>query len=104
MHPVAQPPITCSSNSECGSYLLTGGLLLTTPWPSVEYSSSPVIKIDNVIGQQIEFKRSPEGSKDLQYQNCRAYGDNGTTIIAIKVCIAQTGQSDGVSVAGESIL
>jgi hypothetical protein len=101
MHSIAQPPIACGG-SDCGSYLLTGGLLLTTPWPSIGYSSSPVIKINNVIGRQIEFKRNPGGVEDLQYQDCTAYGDNGTSIIAIKFCIAQNRPSDGASVAGKS--
>jgi hypothetical protein len=83
----AQSPIGCSG-SLCQSYLLSGGLVLTTPWPPTNHAGSPAVVVENVVAQQIDFQQNVGPEASFEEADCSTYSDNGTTLIAMKVCVA----------------
>jgi hypothetical protein len=89
----AQSPIGCTG-SLCQSYLLSGGLLMTTPWPPTNRAGSPSVVVKNVISQHIEFQEEVEPGVLFQEDDCSSYSDNGTTLIAMKFCIAPSRTSE----------
>jgi hypothetical protein len=93
-------PVSCAGD-ECQSYLLTGGLYMTTPWPSTDFSSYPLIKIENVIGRQIDYRHGLNTGDSFENDDCKMYSDNGRTYIAMKLCIAKSKVYPNSSIAGK---
>jgi hypothetical protein len=91
---------SCGSiDSPCDSYLFTGGLSMTTPWPPTGYSSYPLINIYNLPATQIEFKRGINNSHIFSNSECAVYGSDGT-IVGVRLCISEDSQISGSYLAG----
>ncbi|KAK0611883.1 hypothetical protein B0T14DRAFT_595249 [Immersiella caudata] len=72
----------------CAAYILSGGLVLTTPWIPTGYPDHPQILIENVPTIHAEFSALPAG-KRFDDADCRLYGSN-TTRIGVKFCLSQS--------------
>ena len=60
-----------------------------TPWSPSNDPSAPLIQVRDVVSKQLEFA----AMKGILFEesDCRDYGDNGLTLIAIKFCIRESG-------------
>lgn len=88
-----------SVDDPCDSYLLTGGLLLTTPWAPTNYSSYPFINIYDLPATQVEFQRGIISDYVFSNSECAAYGANGI-LVGVRLCISNNPQQDGSYLAG----
>ncbi|KAI0872377.1 hypothetical protein GGS24DRAFT_18477 [Hypoxylon argillaceum] len=86
-------PLYCSGES-CFSYLLSGGLLMTTPWMPLGYTNYPLVKIDNAPSIQMEFQQTP---LVFDSSDCSVFGGPGVQI-GIQLCLAD--KSEGTLLAG----
>jgi hypothetical protein len=102
MHSLSQPSVACTG-SKCNSYFLSGGLVLTTPWPSSEDPSYLFVKMQDVIGRHIDFKFGLEYGDALEDNDCTMYSDNGTTLIALRFCITRSKVDMGSYIAGMNL-
>jgi hypothetical protein len=98
IHTVSMPPIDCTGEG-CYSFLMTGGLDLTTPLPHMESPSSPLVEIPEVMGRQIEYQMGLADGDVLGESDCTMYSDD-ITIIAIRFCLAESRVNDGAFIAG----
>ncbi|KAF2470127.1 uncharacterized protein BDR25DRAFT_152192, partial [Lindgomyces ingoldianus] len=96
MHVINAPKIDCP---ECDSYLLTGGVIMTTPWYPTGYSSYPLVNIDKVPASQIQFRRGMNSTDSFQDEDCDIYGSK-SFLIGIKVCVSKSKSYPGSIVAG----
>ncbi|KAI1967016.1 hypothetical protein LOZ58_000509 [Ophidiomyces ophidiicola] len=99
MHSVIIPPISCKEDG-CDSYLLSGGLVMTTPWPPTDHPSHPVIQIYNVPSTQIEFRRNIDEGESFLNDDCTMFGDQ-SSLIGIKLCLAHSRKVNGSVIAGK---
>ncbi|KAL4939924.1 hypothetical protein BDV06DRAFT_197802 [Aspergillus oleicola] len=100
MHTVAGKPVpvaACADN-DCESYLLPGGLMTTTPWPPTNYSSAPVVQINNAPTVQLDFASGLSGHS-FSEDDCTVYG-NSTTYVGINVCLGASRTFNGSFAAG----
>ncbi|KAK4445907.1 hypothetical protein QBC34DRAFT_306007 [Podospora aff. communis PSN243] len=72
----------------CAAYILSGGLVLTTPWIPTGYPDHPQIVMENVPTIHAEFSALPAG-KLFEEAECRLYGSNRTRI-GVKFCLSQS--------------
>ncbi|KMU73562.1 hypothetical protein CISG_10104 [Coccidioides immitis RMSCC 3703] len=98
MHSVVGDPIACH-DKDCDSYLLTGGLIMTTPWPPLSHPSESVIKIYDVPSTQIEFKRRISERDIFMDKDCMVFGDD-QTLIGLRFCLANNPKANGSITAG----
>ena len=99
MYSIVQQPVGCFGNN-CSSYLMTGGLLLTTPWAPSRHYSSPMIILKDVPSRQFDFEQEILPNNFFQEEHCSTYSDNGMTIIAMKFCARHSPRVPGSLVAG----
>jgi hypothetical protein len=99
VHAIAQQTINCRS-AECTAYLLNSGLYLSTPWPPIDHAESPVIKIRKVLSRHLEYDKKPQTADGFEASDCKLYSDNGTTLIAIKLCLTLDASSNNEVNAG----
>ena len=88
-----------STDSPCDSYLFTGGLSMTTPWPPMGYSSYPLINIYNLPATQIEFTRGFKNSHSFSNSECAVYGSAGV-LVGVRLCASENPQMYGSYLAG----
>ncbi|KAL3481487.1 hypothetical protein BJX99DRAFT_253411 [Aspergillus californicus] len=91
-------PVAACAENECDSYLLPGGVIGATPWPPTNYSSAPVIRMNDVPTVQLDFSPGLNGhlfSKD----ECTLYGSNDT-YVGIRFCLADSRAYNGSFAAG----
>ena len=87
-------PISCTpsgGDSECASYILSGGLSLTAPWTPPSNPDYPLVRIGDVPTVQIEFQ-SRRGKGSFDGDNCVLFGTNDT-YIAAELCLEAVGGS-----------
>ena len=97
MHSVSVSPT--DGCLDCVSYLLTGGLVMTTPWVPTGYSSSSLIKLYNVTGRQVEFQRGMPGGDSFTDDDCSVFGQEDV-LIGVRMCVARSQVYDGSFIAG----
>jgi hypothetical protein len=100
MHSTAISPIVCGEGRVCHSYLLSGGLIMTTPWPPTNYSSYPVITLRRIPAIQIDFVRGIHNDTFDDAEDCEVFGDEGF-LIAMKFCLARSLSAPGSLIAGK---
>ena len=90
--------ITCrDKDTDCASYLLSGGVWETAPWMPSGYEDHPIVRIDNVPAVQVDFQ-GKHGPKDFNTTtDCQLLG-SGEDLIAAEVCVRET--QSGVIYAG----
>jgi hypothetical protein len=88
-----------STDSPCDSYLFTGGLSMTTPWPPMGYSSYPLINIYNLPATQIEFTRGFKNNHSFSNSECAVYGSAGV-LVGVRLCASENPQIYGSYLAG----
>lgn len=99
MHSLVSRPIRCQG-IDCDSYLMTGGLLMTTPWPPINHVDLPTIQIYNVSGIQIEFERGlPSGDGFVDTKDCSVFGADGF-LIGMELCVTKSKVNPGSMIAG----
>ncbi|KAI1114517.1 hypothetical protein F5Y14DRAFT_171521 [Nemania sp. NC0429] len=86
-------PLYCGGKS-CFSYLLTGGLLMVTPWMPLGYNEYPLVRIDSAPSIQMEFLETP---LTFSPSDCDVFGAEGVKI-GIQLCLANG--SGGALLAG----
>nr|KAK5437002.1 hypothetical protein LTR18_009367 [Exophiala xenobiotica] len=99
MHSTAISPVVYGEGKVCHSYLLSGGLLMTTPWPPTTYASFPVITLRNIPATQIDFVRGIHNDTFDDAEDCAVFGAEGF-LIAMKFCLARSQSSPGSMIAG----
>ena len=99
MHSTAIDPVTCEDTRVCQSYLLSGGLIMTTPWPPINFTSYPVITIHNVPSIQIDFARGVYNDTFIDTRDCAVFGKAGFTI-GMKFCLARSNSTVGSLISG----
>jgi hypothetical protein len=103
MHSLVSSPVRCGAGTACDSYLLTGGLVMTTPWPPINYTENPLVEIYNASATQIDFERGLRpGDAFSDADDCSVYGAPDF-LIGMQVCIAESRVAPGSIMAGESI-
>jgi hypothetical protein len=88
-------PVNCA---DCNSYLLSGGLLMTTPWAPTSYYDFDLVNLDNVTATQIQFE-STNGTSTFDDGDCKVYGAE-SFLIGIKVCVKTSDSLKGSFEAG----
>lgn len=99
MHATAIAPTTCKEGMVCSSYLLSGGLMMTTPWPPKDFPSSPVISVKDVPCTQIDYVRGIHDDTFDDAKDCTTFGGQGF-LIGIKFCLARSQAAVGSLFAG----
>ncbi|KAF2729382.1 hypothetical protein EJ04DRAFT_475754 [Polyplosphaeria fusca] len=97
LHVISGTPIDCK---DCDAYLLTGGVIMTTPWLPEGYDRYPLVNIDKAPATQVQFKRGMDSSDGFTDENCSTYGSSGNITLGMKVCINKSKASPGSYVAG----
>jgi hypothetical protein len=90
---IAFDPVNCDRNT-CNSFLLTGGLVVTTPWPPTNYTEHPIITIQRAPAVQIEFTDNISEGDEFTDDDCSLFDGEGV-LIAIKVCVARSQIAQG---------
>ena len=98
--PVLCQPDGHDDTGHCASYLLSGGVVGTTPWIPTGYPDHPQVLVDKAPVIHVEFRALPT---DMKFDNksCQVIGSNSTTIAA-KLCLergesrAKDGQSNTI--------
>jgi hypothetical protein len=84
-------PVRCQnpehedSSARCAGYLLSGGVVGTTPWIPSNFSEHPLIKIDHVSMIQADFDAT-RGEPRFDDDACEVFGSN-SSLIAAKFCM-----------------
>lgn len=83
-------PVYCEG-ARCFSYLLSGGVLMATPWIPLDHDDYPLVRIDQVPSIQMEFELR---ALSFLETDCRSFGAPGV-VIAIQLCLReQNGRID----------
>ncbi len=98
IHSVISQPINCTTES-CDSYLLPGGLALTTPWPPTNFSQQPVIAIHSTIGMQLDFQEGLLPGDTFNEEDCDVFGQ-ANVLIGIRSCVGRSKVKTGALIAG----
>jgi len=99
MHSTAIDPVICNDGRACHGYLMSGGLIMTTPWPPIDYPSYPVVTIRNAPSTQIDFVRGIHNDTFVDSEDCLVFGADGF-LIGIKFCLARSQSAPGSLFAG----
>lgn len=99
-HSLKTAPVDCNKTQECDSYLLPGGLAMSTPWPPTDHADYPLITIHGAPATQIDFERNlePEPSFDIA-QDCLVFGSQGF-VVGMQFCLAKSTSIADALVAG----
>ena len=90
-------PLGCHGE-RCAAYLLSGGVIMATPWIPAGNDSYPMVKLDMVPSMQLEF--SGQRSLAFEDQDCESFGADDTRI-GIRLCVAADSASAGTIQAGK---
>ncbi len=93
-------PVSCSG--ACDSYLLSGGLLMATPWVPSGYGTFPDVKIDHVASIQLDFERDLGAAPAFSDADCSTYASGGVAI-AVRVCIKAKAPDSPSILAGKQV-
>ncbi|EXJ61433.1 uncharacterized protein A1O5_11749 [Cladophialophora psammophila CBS 110553] len=99
MHATAIDPATCEGGMVCNAYLISGGLIMTTPWPPTNYPLYPVVTIPGVPSLQVDFVRGIHNDTFIDSTDCQVFGQQGF-LIGIKFCLARSQSAVGSLFAG----
>ncbi|PVH96288.1 hypothetical protein DM02DRAFT_688314 [Periconia macrospinosa] len=80
------PPIDCEG---CDSYLLTGGVIMTTSWMPAGFDAYPLVSVGKLPATQIQFRRTIPESESFQNEDCDVFGREGF-LIGIRMCVARS--------------
>jgi hypothetical protein len=100
MHSIVTQPIQCNT-AVCDAYLLTGGLVMTTPWPPTTQAQSPMVIVDPAPATQIEFQRGIPRVDRFEEGDCDIFGGEGV-LIAMRLCVAKSRHHSGQLISGSS--
>ncbi|KAK3362192.1 hypothetical protein B0T24DRAFT_538097 [Lasiosphaeria ovina] len=78
-------PIWCSQTN-CRSFLFSGGVLMTTPWQPRGYPSYPLLKVPRVPTLQLDFQDG-RVMTNFTEADCDNFGSEGVNI-AVRLCLA----------------
>lgn len=92
-------PVACGEERVCQGYLISGGLMMTTPWPPKDHLSSPFVTIQNAPALQIDFTRGIHNDTFDDAKDCNTFGGNGY-LIGMKFCLAKSQSTSGALFAG----
>lgn len=90
------PPLDCDG---CDSYLLTGGVIMTTPWIPAGFDAYPLVEIETLPAIQVQFRRAIDEKDRFQDADCDVFGRKGY-LIGIKMCVAESKVLAGSLAAG----
>jgi hypothetical protein len=93
-------PESCSGDN-CTSYLITGGLSSTTPWPPTGYDDSPVVQIWNALAVQVDYSKNLGSQDSFTQDDCVLIGDPGS-LIGMAFCLTQSKTYPGSYASGKS--
>ncbi|KAK8008211.1 hypothetical protein PG991_010762 [Apiospora marii] len=84
-------PIQCENTlyTDCFSYLLSGGIVMTTPWPPRSDLDYPLIRLENVPSIQIEFQKPHDN--EFADTECDLFRGPGGQTVAFCVARVQVG-------------
>lgn len=101
MHSIATVPISCRQEQKgCSSYLIPGGLVMSTPWPPTDHEDCPTITIYNAPATQIDFMRNMEQEQMFDdTQDCSVFGSSGFKI-GVRFCLAESKNKSDALLAG----
>ena len=99
MYSTVCDPIQCKGDG-CRSYLISGGVIMLTPWAPTSFPSYPLILAHAVPSVQVEFHHNPTFSEFL-ITDCDAFGSPGI-LIAARLCIRNSKGSKGLLDIGKS--
>jgi hypothetical protein len=89
-HSLTTTPVNCNAGKRCYSYLMPGGLLMSTPWPPTDHEDYPTITIYNAPAIQIDFLRDTEEEDSfIDAKDCLVYGSD-EFVIGMKFCLAES--------------
>jgi len=77
-------PIDCQGEW-CVAYLLSGGVIMATPWIPEGNTTYPMVKLDNVPSMHLEFESTV--GDDFHEEDCQAFGSDDTKI-GVRFCVA----------------
>ena len=100
MHSTAISPVTCDKGRTCHGYLISGGLIMTTPWPPTNWTSYPVVTIQKVPAIQIDFINGLYNDSFVDSEDCTVFGAD-EFLIGMKFCLANSRSSPGSVIAGK---
>ena len=101
MHSTAIDPVKCRDGMVCEGFLLSGGLIMTTPWPPTDHTTYPVVVIEEVPSVQIDFTMGIHNDTFVDSKDCLVFGQPGF-LIGFKFCLARSQSAEGSLFAGES--
>lgn len=99
MHSTPIDPVACQSDRVCHGFLISGGLMMTTPWPPVDEPSYPVVSVRDAPATQIDFVRGIHNDAFDDANDCTTFGGEGF-LIGIKFCLARSQSTIGSLFAG----
>ncbi|KAK3315604.1 hypothetical protein B0H66DRAFT_347508 [Apodospora peruviana] len=86
IYSTVEQPIDCTG-SGCASYLMSGGILMTTPWQPEGYPEHQSFRTHQTPTVQMEFQTGP-GNDTYAEEYCEIYGADSGTLIAMRFCMA----------------
>lgn len=99
MHSVALDPVNCETGMDCTGYLMSGGLMMTTPWPPTDHADYPVVVLENAPSVQIDFVKGIHNDTFVDSDDCLVFGQDGF-LIGFKFCLAKSQSAIGSLIAG----
>lgn len=92
-------PVTCEPDRLCQGYLISGGLMMATPWPPRDCPSCSAVTIQNVPALQVDYVHGIHNDTFEDAEDCSTFGGNGY-LIGIKFCLAKSQSTAGALFAG----
>jgi hypothetical protein len=86
-------PIACSG-PECTSYILSGGIFMTSAWQPSGFRDHPLLKVTRVPAIQLEFNNHPTGDNYTDVE-CDLFGDDSARI-GVRLCLSPHQDSGAV--------
>jgi hypothetical protein len=99
MYTTVCEPEQCKGDS-CRAYLMSGGLMMLTPWIPASYPSYPLVMVRDVPSVQIEFLHSPPNQKEFSDADCDVFGAPGV-LIGVRLCLRTAESNPGFVDVGE---
>ena len=90
IHSLTTVPVSCDKGKRCDSYLMPGGLIMSTPWPPSNHEDYPTITIYDAPATQIDFVRNGEQENMfIDSRDCLVYGSDDF-VIGMQFCLAES--------------
>jgi len=79
-------PVQCDHQAgECDSYVLSGGVVMSTPWIPTGYANHPLVKIEETPVLQLDFLRG-NGTTNFRDTDCLYFGQR-KVLMGIRFCL-----------------